>query len=105
MTFNNPLASLLSNLPRNLPDEDLVTTGDCGIVIKKDGTFRVFTSGVEGITEPSETWSDEQRQIYANGEVLMALAVAMATPQLMAVLKDATKGLIDMDALDAVRLH
>lgn len=100
-----PVPSIFDHVPSVRVDEKLIETGDCGIVFKTDGSFRVFSSGVENLSADPETWGEEELARVAIGRRLMALTVALSTPQLMAVIEDAANGLIDMEKLGAVRLN
>lgn len=93
MQHNTDTLFTLSDLMNPDKDRAKIETGDCGIVLKPDGTFQVFSTGAENIANPVETWTEVDHQIFANGQKLMALALTLATPQLLAVITDATKAL------------
>ena len=52
--------------------------GDAGVILKPDGTFRVFSTGVEGALTPAQE---------AQGKKLIALAIALRYPEVMQVLE------------------
>jgi hypothetical protein len=62
--------------------EDTVTSpiehGDAGVILKPDGTFKVFSTGVDGALTPAQE---------AQARKLIALAVALRFPEVMAVLE------------------
>ncbi|AMB48323.1 hypothetical protein [Methylobacterium sp. AMS5] len=56
-----------------------IEEGDAGVILKEDGTFKVFSTaklGADGLTEA------QQKQ----GTLLMALAVALKNPTIMETL-------------------
>lgn len=63
--------------------ENIVSTpieeGDAGIILKRDGTFRVFTTGEIEAAKLTDTQLNQ-------GMKLQALALALAVPQMMNVL-------------------
>ena len=71
--------------------------GDAGIIIKPDGSFKVFATGVEGDLTP------EQMQ---QGEILVALSVALKFPQVMEVLKNMARDpALVGDGIDTSNAH
>lgn len=62
--------------------EDTVTApieqGDAGVILKPDGTFKVFSTGVDGPLTPAQE---------AQGRKLIALSIALRHPEVMAVLE------------------
>lgn len=54
-----------------------IQEGDAGIILKADGTFKVFSTGVTGALSPAQ---EEQ------GKKLLALSVALSIPEVMNVL-------------------
>lgn len=69
----------------NLPTGPIVD-GDAGIILKADGTFRIFTTGE--INPEALTPAQEEQ-----GRKLMALATALSVPQLMHMLIEASREL------------
>jgi hypothetical protein len=65
------------------PDFEL-QAGDCGIIIRKDGTTNLFQYGIdaEALKQPPETLNEEQLQSLLNGQLLMVLSVVAGTPML-----------------------
>lgn len=67
-----------------LDKSDLVSApiqeGDCGIVLKPDGTFQVFSTGVK-----SSGLTPEQME---QGNKLVCMIVALKTPQIMHMLAE-----------------
>jgi hypothetical protein len=55
-----------------------IEDGDAGIILKADGNFKVFSTGIEGDLTPAQ---------IAQGKKLMALAVALKFPEVMAILE------------------
>jgi hypothetical protein len=99
-TINNELRT------GNGQKEFSVQQGDCGIVIRKDGTVDIFQYGMD--VETLETvgqsdMTDEQRQILKNGELLFALGVVAQNEVLKQGILDAAKveGLIGYEAANA----
>lgn len=62
----------------------VLESGDVGVVVKPDGSFQVFSSGMAGIDESNMT--EEQRQ---QGKRLIALAVALNSPDMIETLVSA----------------
>jgi hypothetical protein len=62
--------------------EDTVTSpvehGDAGVILKPDGSFKVFSTGVDGPLTPAQE---------AQGRKLIALTIALRYPEVMAVLE------------------
>lgn len=69
-----------------------IAEGDAGIVIKADGSFQIFTTGT---IDPNAMTESQIRQ----GQILMALATALNTPELLQVLLEASNEL-NVDAAD-----
>lgn len=71
-----------------------IAEGDAGIVIKADGSFQIFTTGT---IDPRAMTESQIRQ----GQLLMALATALNTPELLQVLLEASNEL-HADAADVL---
>jgi len=56
-----------------------IESGDAGVILKPDGSFKVFSTGKLDVANLSE----EQIQ---QGKVLLALAVALKYPEIMDIL-------------------
>lgn len=95
------LPNLLDVLPSSRTQADLIVEGDAGIVLKQDGSFKVFSTGKADLHTDPETWGEYEMQQMEIGRKLMALSVALSTPELMSVLEDAASGLIDAEAFTA----
>lgn len=52
--------------------------GDAGVILKPDGTFKVFSTGIDGPLTPAQE---------AQGKKLIALAIALRYPEVMSVLE------------------
>ncbi|MBP2498352.1 hypothetical protein ABID82_005038 [Methylobacterium sp. PvP062] len=52
--------------------------GDAGVILKPDGTFKVFSTGVDGPLTPAQE---------AQGRKLIALSIALRYPEVMMVLE------------------
>lgn len=63
---------------------------NCGIIMATDGSFKVFTNGidVQALQRPEEELSEDQIAQVAMARKLTALAVALSNEQIMAVLYD-----------------
>lgn len=59
---------------------DTIQEGDAGIILKPDGSFKIFSTGK--IEEPLTPEQEMQ------GRKLLALTVALKTPQVMQLLTD-----------------
>lgn len=60
---------------------DLLQPGDCGIILRSDGTFQAFSSTSPDVGNASFTECNLEA-----AQKLTALSVALANPQVMAVL-------------------
>lgn len=58
-----------------------IAPGDAGIIIKSDGSFRIFTTGDFDPNAP------KPEQI-AQAEAILSIAVALSVPQVMDILRD-----------------
>ncbi|UIN38381.1 hypothetical protein [Methylobacterium oryzae] len=52
--------------------------GDAGVILKPDGTFKVFSTGIDGPLTPAQE---------AQGRKLIALSIALRYPEVMMVLE------------------
>lgn len=76
-----------------------IQDGDAGFILRKDGSFQIFTTGV---IDPNALTARQQEQ----GELLMMLAVAVKSPQIHALLRDITSEVTDeMPVLDLGAKH
>jgi len=83
-----------------------VQRGDCGIIIRADGTVDIFQFGfdVDALENTDQSqMTDEQRQALKNGELLFALGVVAENEMLKKGILDAakTEGLIGYEAANA----
>jgi len=65
------------------PDQILsqpIQDGDAGIIIKRDGSFQIFTTG-----DIANTMSPEAIE---QGLTLMGVSIALSTPEILLTLKD-----------------
>lgn len=60
-----------------------IERGDCGVILKADGSHRVFSTGMEDVTP--ETMTDAQRE---QGKRMVALSFALNSERIMAILYD-----------------
>lgn len=102
--------SLFTTLRPDLAaDPNLFKEGDCGIIIRPDGSFRIITSGVDA--ERLRAWqksganlddlSDEERAQLETGQKLLAISVALSSDPVMDVLLRLTA---DPEILDPQKL-
>jgi hypothetical protein len=54
-----------------------IQEGDAGVILKPDGTFKVFSTGVKGELTPAQ---------HEQGRKLLAIAVALQHPEIMDIL-------------------
>ncbi|AGC36145.1 hypothetical protein B7L88_gp143 [Rhizobium phage RHEph10] len=61
-----------------------LNNGDCGLVIRKDGTTEMFQQGfcIAGLQQTHSTMSAEDKQALLNGQTLMVLSIVAASPEL-----------------------
>lgn len=83
-----------------------VQQGDCGIIIRRDGTVDIFQFGMDAEMLESvdqSVMTDEQRQVLKNGELLFTLGVVAQNDCLRQGILDAatTEGLIGYEAANA----
>jgi hypothetical protein len=55
-----------------------IEDGDAGVILKADGSFKVFSTGVSGELTPAQ---------IEQGKKLIALSIALRYPEVMAVLE------------------
>lgn len=85
------------------PDLDqsgnLFKQGDCGVIIRADGTFQAFSCDIDAaeLQKPDGERSAEATQLLNNGRKLMALLLALSNQQVMDVLLGMTA---DPDIID-----
>lgn len=60
--------------PSNLIDRP-IEDGDCGVILRKDGSFQIFSTGV---INPNEMTGRQEEQ----GALLIAIAVCLNLPEL-----------------------
>lgn len=58
-----------------------IKEGDCGVILRQDGTFQIFSTGVK---EGRELTPAQVEQ----GQKLVCLALALRSPQIMHMLKE-----------------
>ncbi|QIG69172.1 hypothetical protein EVB77_138 [Rhizobium phage RHph_N1_10] len=58
--------------------------GDCGLVIRKDGSVELFQQGIciAGLQKMHSSMSTDDKQALLNGQTLMVLAIVANTPEL-----------------------
>lgn len=98
-TAPNLLRTLRRDIESNGPG---VEDGDCGIILKPDGSYRLFSTGVDKLKENSSTWGEREHQQIRNGQVLTAFCLALSNDQVMSVLLDLASSMIDQNKLDHV---
>lgn len=83
-----------ANLPSAEREGLEIAEGECGVIVSPDGSFRVFSTGID-----VANLSQEQ---IAMGEKLMALTLALSNDQVMHVLLDLVRNVIDPEDLKSV---
>ncbi len=62
--------------------------GDCGIVIRADGSTELFSKGIDSqaLMRPEALTDDKCRQMLVNGQTLMVLRIVANLPELHQVI-------------------
>ena len=87
-------------------DRPMISEGDCGVIMKLDGSFQVFSTGVSNLSSDPSSWGDTEIAQMTIGRKLMAISVALSNTQIMELLMDITAGVLDPEkVVNAVRKH
>lgn len=80
--------------------ENVAGDGDCGIIVKSDGSFRAFAVGLdpERLADPANC-TDKGCRWDGKGEILMALFLALSNEHVMKILLDLSRSMVDPEAL------
>ncbi len=85
-------------------NKPLISEGDCGVVLRADGTAEIFSTGLSPHLDNPEQWGELELKQIEMGKKLMAISIALHNEQLMAILYDVANGVIDAEqAQDAIR--
>lgn len=83
-------------------DRPAIDDGDCGIIVKLDGSFRLFSTGVENLKNDPSTFTEREHQQIRNGQILTAFCLALQNEQVMDVLLDLATTVIDDEKLQHI---
>lgn len=98
------LFDTLSPKPRT--DEPLVKEGDCGIILRPDGSAEVFSTGIySSLQGDPEKWGDAELKQMEMGRKLMAISVALQNEQIMSILFDIAEGVLAPEQMTNVLKH
>lgn len=87
MSINAP--SLFDLVPAQKSEEPIAPDGpNCGVIMFPDGSFKVFSRGIDAAALRTDNLTDEQVDQFEMGKRLTGLVLALSNPEIMSVLLD-----------------
>lgn len=107
MSYPSSVPSLFDALtPKQRTDEPLVKEGDCGIILRPDGSIEAFSTGIySSLQGDPAAWGEAELKQLEMGRKLMAISVALNNEQIMAILYDIAEGVIQPEQMINVAKH